>query len=159
MMKILGENLFQKLHRFFPTLKKHPKFSPLIKSQFFQQKTPIFSHFQISSIGPFIFMLLERCFKLPFRHGRIIQISLFVCACTYIPLFLAWDKTASIFGTQHSITLILCIFVLGMICISSDIIWVPYTANFGNQYLPAYFVGAGWCALFPSILSLIQGEF
>jgi hypothetical protein len=104
-------------------------------------------------------MVLDRCFKIPIRHGRIIQISLIICAAAYLPLMLAWNKTAWIFGSNHSITLISCLFVLGMISIGSDIVWVPYTANFGAQYLPAYFVGVGLCALFPSVLSLMQGWF
>lgn len=103
-------------------------------------------------------MLLDRWFKVPIRHGLIIQISLLVCAFAYLPLVLDWDKTVSIFGTSHSITLISCMFILGMISIGSDIVWVPYMANFGAQYLPAYFVGVGWSSLFPSLLSLIQGK-
>jgi hypothetical protein len=72
-------------------------------------------------------------------------------------MLLAWDKTIYLFGSYHSITLILTAFFFGMISIGSNIVWIPYVSSFGNQYLPAYFVGASFCGLIPSGLGIIQG--
>ncbi|KAI6222569.1 Riboflavin transporter [Aphelenchoides besseyi] len=112
---------------------------------------------QISSIGPLIFMILDRYFKIPIRHGLVIQVALIVSALMYIPLIFAWNSTIFLFGTQHSIVLISSIFVMGMIAIGSDIIFMPFMMSFDSVYLSAYFIGIGVSSLLPSLLSIAQG--
>lgn len=102
-------------------------------------------------------MLLDRYFKIPIRHGLVIQISLIVCALMYIPMFSAWDKTIHLLGSDHSITLISCMFVMGMITTGSDVVWLPYMSQFEDQYLPAYFLGASVSGVLPGVLSVVQG--
>ncbi|KAI6222659.1 Riboflavin transporter [Aphelenchoides besseyi] len=96
---------------------------------------------QISSIGPLIFMILDRYFQIPIRHGLVIQIALMVTTFMYIPLIFAWDSTIPVFGAQHSIVMITSIFVMGMIAIGSDIIFMPFMITFDSVYLSAYFIG------------------
>ncbi|KAI6181272.1 Riboflavin transporter [Aphelenchoides besseyi] len=106
---------------------------------------------QLSSVGPIIFMVLDRGFKLHIPHGVVIQIALFVCALGNIP------ETAWFFGSSHSIVILLTAFILGTINVGSDVIVMPYMIVFKKLYLPAYFVGAGLSAVIPSLLSIAQG--
>ncbi|KAI6195038.1 Riboflavin transporter [Aphelenchoides besseyi] len=112
---------------------------------------------QISSIGPLAFMILDRYFRIPIRHGIVIQIALMVTTFMYIPLIFAWDSAISVFGAQYSIVLISSIFVMGMIAIGSDIVFMPFMTTFDSVYLSAYFVGNNISSLLPSLLSIIQG--
>jgi riboflavin transporter 2 len=73
-------------------------------------------------------------------------------------MFLAWDRTAVVFRGEYSIVLLGSTFVMGMICIGSDVIWLPYMVAFQTVYLPAYFVGAGISGLLPSLMSIVQGS-
>lgn len=42
---------------------------------------------------------------------------------------------------------------------TSNVLFMPYMATFHASYLTAYFVGMGLSALFPSIVSILQGCF
>lgn len=111
-----------------------------------------------ASIGPIVFVLLDRCAKIPFSHGIVIQIALIICVLANLPLAFWWDKIAWIFGSNHSIVILTMAFILGIVNVGSDIVFVPYMRNFENVYFPAYFVGSGLSAVFPSLISIIQGK-
>lgn len=40
---------------------------------------------------------------------------------------------------------------------TSNVLFMPYMATFHASYLTAYFVGMGLSALFPSVVSILQG--
>ncbi|KAI6176235.1 Riboflavin transporter [Aphelenchoides bicaudatus] len=112
---------------------------------------------QASSIGPLIFVLLDRCTRFEIPHSIIIQASLIVCILVNIPLAFFWDKTAYIFGDNHSVVILGSAFLVGTVNIGSDVVFVPYMRHFKNIYLPAYFIGSGFSAVFPSLVSIAQG--
>ncbi|KAI6170589.1 Riboflavin transporter [Aphelenchoides bicaudatus] len=113
---------------------------------------------QIAAIIPAIYTIVDRFTnKISIPRGKFIQTSLIICTLCNIPLALFWDKTIWLFGSQHSITLIVLGFVLGMFNICSEIVFMPFMANFRPVYLPAYFIGAGLSAMVPSFVAMIQG--
>ncbi|KAI6197766.1 hypothetical protein M3Y94_01263700 [Aphelenchoides besseyi] len=148
---LITANLFNRFRLEFSDLKHPPSMEKIV--EFGARYHP----FKISSIGPLIFMILDRYFKIPIRHGLVIQVALIVSALMYIPLIFAWNSTIFLFGTQHSIVLISSIFVMGMIAIGSDIIFMPFMMSFDSVYLSAYFIGIGVSSLLPSLLSIAQG--
>jgi riboflavin transporter 2 len=68
-----------------------------------------------------------------------------------------WDKTVWLFGSNHSFVILGMAFIGGMVNVGSDVVFVPYMRNFEDVYLPAYFIGSGLSAVFPSLISIIQG--
>lgn len=67
-------------------------------------------------------MLLERVFKIHIRYRPVILACLVVIVLVQIPLILAWDVTTPIFGVDHSIVLLGCMFVQGVVAIGSDVV-------------------------------------
>lgn len=49
---------------------------------------------------------------------------------------------------------------LGMALVNStsNVLFMPYMSSCNMSYLTAYFVGMGLSALFPSLISLLQGK-
>lgn len=91
-------------------------------------------------------------------HGIVIQMSLIICVLVNIPLAFFWDRTAWIFGGYHSVVILASAFTVGIVNIGSDVVFVPYMRHFKNVYLPAYFIGSGLSAVFPSLISIAQGN-
>ncbi|KAI6243225.1 Riboflavin transporter [Aphelenchoides fujianensis] len=112
---------------------------------------------QLSAIGPLIFMLFDRCIRIPMRHGVVIQVAMVVSALMHVPMIFGWNWTLVVFGQEHSITFFATIFVFGCIAIGSDVVFMPFMATFDPVYLPAWFVGSGISSLLLALLSLAQG--
>ncbi|KAI6226230.1 Riboflavin transporter [Aphelenchoides fujianensis] len=112
---------------------------------------------QTAGIIPWIYIIVDRIWKIPIRHGVVIQAAIVVAALVQIPMIFGWNWTAVMFGKEHSYVLIGYICVSGAIAIGSTVVFLPFMMTFDPVYLPAYFLGGGVAALFPSILSMIQG--
>ncbi|KAI6226741.1 Riboflavin transporter [Aphelenchoides besseyi] len=111
---------------------------------------------QVAAIGPLIFMCIDRCTKIPMPRGKFIQLALILCALGNLPLSFFWDKTIKVFGYDHSVTVISMAFFIGILNISSEVIFMPYMCKFRAAYLPAYFIGVGLSSFIPSLVSIIQ---
>lgn len=69
-----------------------------------------------------------------------------------------WDKTAYIFGNNHSIALIIIMFFMAIVNATTDVLYIPFMSLLQPIYLIVYFVGMGFSALVPSAVALIQGN-
>ncbi|KIH54646.1 hypothetical protein ANCDUO_15206, partial [Ancylostoma duodenale] len=72
-------------------------------------------------------------------------------------LVFLWWWTVSIGSGQYSVALYLLLFGLALVNATSNVLFMPFMAQFHSAYLNAYFVGMGLSSLIPSLLSLAQG--
>ncbi|KAH7726746.1 hypothetical protein AAVH_05633 [Aphelenchoides avenae] len=112
---------------------------------------------QVSCIGIILYTILLKCLKLDLPHAPIIQSLLVFGACCYVPLAFLWPTTANIFGAERSWLLIVCTFGLGLVCLMSDLVFMPFMDYFSTKYLTAYFIGMGLSGLLPSVVAIVQG--
>ncbi|RWS07480.1 Riboflavin transporter 2-A-like protein [Dinothrombium tinctorium] len=87
----------------------------------------------------------------------LIHITLFLGTLSCILLSIFWKKTASIFGENHSIALLVLGGIFAIVDCTSSVLYLPFMANFKSQYFISYLIGEGFSGLIPSIVSLIQG--
>ncbi|CAI4231524.1 unnamed protein product [Auanema sp. JU1783] len=113
---------------------------------------------QIGCIGPLVYSIIHkgipRC-SLP----TIPLIGFFLVLACFCQLGLVffWDKTAAIGEKTYSVALYGLIFGLALVNSISNVLFLPFMAQFHRAYLNAYFVGMGCSSLVPSLLSLVQG--
>lgn len=112
----------------------------------------------MACIAPLIYTLLLKCAKISVNAPPLIFILLLICTGTEFLLAFFWDTTYEIFGANHSVVLMILLFVMSMINATSNVLFMPYMAAFHQNYLTAYFVGMGLSSLIPSIISLLQGK-
>ncbi|WKY12081.1 hypothetical protein Q1695_003559 [Nippostrongylus brasiliensis] len=113
---------------------------------------------QIACIGPLIYTIVHKgCKSVEISHTRLIFAFLaLACACQ-LGLVCFWNDTVSIGSKRYSLALYLLLFGLAVVDAMSNVLFMPFMAQFHPAYLNAYFVGMGFSSLIPSILSLIQG--
>ncbi|KAK5973267.1 Riboflavin transporter rft-1 [Trichostrongylus colubriformis] len=114
---------------------------------------------QIACIGPLIYTIVHKgCKTVEIPHIRLIFLFLLLaCACQLGLVFL-WKDTVAIGSKRYSLALYLLLFGLAVVDAMSNVLFMPFMANFHPSYLNAYFVGMGFSSLIPSILALIQGS-
>ncbi|KAI1722910.1 riboflavin transporter 2 [Ditylenchus destructor] len=112
---------------------------------------------QIACIGPVIYSLIHKCTRVTIHKASTILILLIFCTMLTLLLAFSWNWTFVFLGGEHSVALITITFFMALVNATSNVLFMPYMAAFHPQYLTAYFVGMGFSALVPSIVSLIQG--
>ncbi|VDM43403.1 unnamed protein product [Toxocara canis] len=113
---------------------------------------------QIACIGPLIYSVIHKCTKVNIPTAPVILVMLlFCCLCTALMAFF-WHVTYFVFNQQRSIALIILLFGMALVNATSNVLFMPYMSAFHPSYLTAYFVGMGLSALFPSLVSIIQGS-
>lgn len=113
---------------------------------------------QIACIGSLICGIIRKFYAVfVSATTAILALLIFCCICTVL-LALFWSTTVFIFGEQRSVVLMILISSMAFVDATSNLIFMPYMATFHQSYLTAYFVGMGLSALFPSIISIIQGS-
>ncbi|XP_005179334.1 solute carrier family 52, riboflavin transporter, member 3-A isoform X2 [Musca domestica] len=110
---------------------------------------------QIGNLGPLTYTLIQKFCKR--NDAPMIYILLATGTLSAILTAFFYDKTAVVFGGQHSVALFaLTIFTAFTACTSS-VLFMPYMGRFREIYLITYFVGEGLSGLLPSVVALIQG--
>lgn len=70
---------------------------------------------------------------------------------------LFWDKTALLFGSEQSVSLmLLCFFTAIADCMSSTT-FIPFLHRYDGIYLNAYFTGEALTSLLPALIGVAQG--
>ncbi|PAV79322.1 hypothetical protein WR25_23070 [Diploscapter pachys] len=113
---------------------------------------------QIACAGPLLVSLLHRLcpsISLP-RAPIIIGFIVLACLCQ-ISLSIWWDVVARVGSGNFSVCLYAFLFGLAFVDSVSNVLFLPFMAQYNPTYLNAYFVGMGLSALIPSLLSLAQG--
>ncbi|CAD5118095.1 unnamed protein product [Dimorphilus gyrociliatus] len=110
---------------------------------------------QASNIFPFVYVLYakrtSKSGQIP--RSRLIFLVLFVTLLSCLSLIWTWQKTVA----NKSIALfVISFFMSGASCIS-QVLYLPFMANFDANFMPAFYIGEGLSGLLPSLLSLVQG--
>lgn len=113
---------------------------------------------QIACIVPLIYTIIHkgiRSFTIPTAPLIIALLSL--ACCCQLGLSFFWNNYAEVFGASRSWPLYSFLFGLAIVNAMSNVLFMPFMAQFHPAYLNAYFVGMGLSSLMPSLLSLAQG--
>lgn len=78
------------------------------------------------------------------------SVSIFILAFVY-------DRSSSIFGSDHSTALLGLMFISSFVGCTSSVLFMPYMRNYREIYLVSYLVGEGLSGFLPSIVALVQG--
>ena len=76
-------------------------------------------------------------------------------ACVLLVFF--WDSTAHLFGSNHSIALIVLTFFLALVDCTSSVVFLPFMRHFPAEYISALYVGEGSSGVLASVVALSQG--
>ncbi|KAK6012952.1 hypothetical protein OSTOST_21868, partial [Ostertagia ostertagi] len=113
----------------------------------------------IACIGPLIYTIVHKgCKTVEIPHTRLIFLFLVLACICQLGLVFLWKGTVVIGSKSYSLALYLLLFGLAVVDAMSNVLFMPFMANFHPAYLNAYFVGMGFSSLIPSILALIQGS-
>ena len=85
-----------------------------------------------------------------------ILVAVGIIACILLALF--WSKTANIFGSPHSVALIVLTFVLALVDCTSTVVFIPFMKHFPAVYMSGLYIGEGLSGVLPSVVALIQGS-
>lgn len=113
---------------------------------------------QIACIVPLIYTILHKgvkSFTIPTAPLIIALLSL--ACCCQLGLSFFWNNYSDVFGAARSWPLYTLLFGLAIVNAMSNVLFMPFMAQFHPAYLNAYFVGMGLSSLMPSLLSLAQG--
>ncbi|PIC23325.1 hypothetical protein B9Z55_017063 [Caenorhabditis nigoni] len=113
---------------------------------------------QIACIVPLIYTILHKgvkSFTIPTPPLIIALLSL--ACCCQLGLAFFWNNYSDVFGAARSWPLYSLLFGLAIVNAMSNVLFMPFMAQFHPAYLNAYFVGMGLSSLMPSLLSLAQG--
>jgi len=113
---------------------------------------------QAANIVPLIYVALHAKVG---NNNRppVIEIGVFFLLGVGAAIALAfnWEVTATIFGEEHSVVIILATFVGGAVGSMSMVTIWPFMSFFGQEYTSAMSAGIGLCGLVASGLALSQG--
>ncbi|KAL3068832.1 hypothetical protein niasHT_032957 [Heterodera trifolii] len=112
---------------------------------------------QLACVGPLLYSVLHKCVGLRIEKPPLILILLAMSTVSMLLLALFWEWTMPIFGSQHSVAILLLTFLMALVAATSNVLFLPFMATFHPNYLTAYFVGMSFSSLVPSVLKLIQG--
>uniref|UniRef100_A0A0K0CYM6 Riboflavin transporter n=1 Tax=Angiostrongylus cantonensis TaxID=6313 RepID=A0A0K0CYM6_ANGCA len=112
---------------------------------------------QVACIGPLVYSIFHKgCKSIDIPTKPLITAFLILsCTCQF-GLVVMWWRTILIKSDEYSIALYLLLFGLALVNATSNVLFMPFMAQFHHAYLNAYFVGMGFSSLIPGLLSLIQ---
>ena len=115
---------------------------------------------QLANIGPLTYVAVKYIFRKRKQHLEIVTVFILVAvgiiACVLLALF--WSKTANIFGSPHSVALIVLTFVLALVDCTSSVVFIPFMKHFPAVYMSGLYIGEGLSGVLPSVVALIQGS-
>ena len=111
---------------------------------------------QIANIGPISYSL-ARLLIPSLKPGFFVYILLCIGCISSLLLAIFWNYTSYIDGTEHSIALLVLVFLLSLVDCTSSVLFLPYMVVWRSIYLPSYLVGEGLSGLVPALVALGQG--
>ncbi|XP_071957860.1 solute carrier family 52, riboflavin transporter, member 3-A-like [Antedon mediterranea] len=115
---------------------------------------------QAGNLGPFLFTIAtywapkNKKLEIPVIYILISLASL----STFLMIFF-WDVTTywKVDNMEHSTIMLILTFLFSTIACTTPVTYLPFISRFPGKYLMYYFIGEGFSALLPSIVTLIQG--
>ena len=115
---------------------------------------------QLANICIPIYVAVKYIFRRKQPHFEIatvfVLVAVGIIACVLLALF--WSKTANIFGSPHSVALIVLTFVLALVDCTSTVVFIPFMKHFPAVYMSGLYIGEGLSGVLPSVVALIQGS-
>ena len=120
---------------------------------------------QVANIGPLIYTIIKyfflrskwRLHQFKFDAG-VIMILIGIGVASTVLLSLFWNRNLQIFGSLHSVALLVLIFFLALVDCTSSVVFIPFMKYFHEVYLSALYIGEGMSGVLPTIFSLVQGS-
>ncbi|GBM86975.1 Solute carrier family 52, riboflavin transporter, member 3-A [Araneus ventricosus] len=112
---------------------------------------------QIANLGPILFGAARRIWSQKLLEVPIIHTSLGVVITACVLLSIFWDTTTVLFGELHSTALLVLAFFLSFVDCTSSLLYLPFIANFKEQYVISYMVGSGLSGPVPGVIAMAQG--
>lgn len=105
-----------------------------------------------SQLALHILFLNFQVLEIPIIHASL---ALVIISCATLSVF--WDSTSIIFGQMHSTALLILTFFLSCVDCTSSLLYLPFIANFKEQYVISYLIGSGLSGPLPGFLAIAQG--
>jgi len=120
---------------------------------------------QIANIGPILYAIAKYFFvrskwklhQFEFDSG-VILILVGIGIASSILLSIFWNKNSYIFGSLHSVALLVVIFFLALVDCTSSVVFIPFMKYFPEIYLSGLYIGEGMSGILPTLFSLAQGS-
>ncbi|GFR06361.1 solute carrier family 52, riboflavin transporter, member 3-A, partial [Trichonephila clavata] len=90
--------------------------------------------------------------EVPIIHASL---AVVITACVLLSIF--WDYTTVFFGELHSTALLVLAFFLSFVDCTSSLLYLPFIANFKEQYVISYLIGSGLSGPLPGFVAMAQG--
>lgn len=120
---------------------------------------------QIANVGPVLYTVIKYLFmrskwsKYQFIFdSTVIMILVGIGVSSTIFLSVFWSRTSRIFGSEHSVALLILTFFLSLVDCTSSVVFIPFMKYFPELYLSALYIGEGLSGVIPTVLSLSQGS-
>lgn len=112
---------------------------------------------QIANLGPVVFSAARKKWSQKVLEVPIIHASLAVVITSCILLSIFWESKTYIFNELHSTALLILTFFVSCVDCTSSLLYLPFIANFKEQYVISYMIGAGLSGPISGMLALSQG--
>ncbi|XP_042371213.1 solute carrier family 52, riboflavin transporter, member 2-like, partial [Plectropomus leopardus] len=109
------------------------------------------------NIGPIAVTVTHHCAPGRLNERLVIHSIQLLAVVASGLLAVFWSNTVIIAGEQRSLPFLLFTFVLSFVCCTSNVTFLPFMFSYPPQYIRTFFIGQGFSALFPCIVSLGQG--
>lgn len=109
------------------------------------------------NLGPIAVTITHHCCPGRLNERLVIHFIQVLAVVASVLLAIFWSHTVSVGGEQRSVPFLLLIFVLSLVCCTSNVTFLPFMFRYPPQYMRTFFVGQGLSALFPCIVALGQG--
>ncbi|GFS44759.1 solute carrier family 52, riboflavin transporter, member 3-A [Nephila pilipes] len=112
---------------------------------------------QIANLGPILFSAARKIWSQKVLEVPIIHASLAIVIAACVLLSIFWDSTTFILGELHSTALLILAFFLAFVDCTSSLLYLPFIANFKEQYVISYLIGSGLSGPIPGLVAMAQG--
>lgn len=112
---------------------------------------------QSANIGSFAYVLYQKYSKKKIDDGYLIYLTLIIGCIAAICMAFFYQHTIYIFGSEHSIALLVFTLMFALLGCLSSVLFMPYMGRFRECYLVTYMFGMGLNGFLSSIMALIQG--
>ncbi|TYZ58591.1 hypothetical protein PybrP1_011420 [[Pythium] brassicae (nom. inval.)] len=90
------------------------------------------------------------------RQSTVIWWLLVIGVLGAVLMSALWDKTARVFGEEHSVAMLLLTHVGGLVSATSTVVFYPYVATFPSIYTSALSTGEGLSGSVAALMGVIQ---
>uniref|UniRef100_UPI00358E03EF riboflavin transporter 2-like isoform X2 n=1 Tax=Myxine glutinosa TaxID=7769 RepID=UPI00358E03EF len=110
-----------------------------------------------ANIGPLAVTLAHKFYRGHVNERLAIHTLQGMAILASLLLTFFWHLGVHVGKRNVSVPYLSLVFVLSVVCCTSNVTFLPFMYNFSAQYVKTFFLGQGLSALLPSVLALVQG--